>query len=157
MPRYIQITSHQARGGAIPHGIKWNQLMESSSMQKWGWTEPTCQSGAWSGWHINPYIDTLAHRASRRDKTCWGEREGKIPHKGCSRSTLDLIWSPPSVKDLSDPVNLLQIWLISMKSAENPLIYDFGFAPLFINLLIKIISDWFFEAFWPEWWKITQN
>ena len=76
-------------------------------------------------------------------KMCGGEREGEIPHKGCWRSTLDLIWSPLSVKDLSDPVNLLQIWLIWIKSAKNPLIYDFGFAPLFINLLIKIINNWF--------------
>ena len=88
---------------------------------------------------------------------CVGEREGAIPHKGCWRSTLDLSRSPPSVKDLSDPVNLVHIWLIWIKSDENPLIYDFGFARLFTNLLIKIINKWFFGAFWLEWWKVTQN
>ena len=129
VPGYIQFAGHPAQGGTIPHGIKWNQLMESSSMQNWSWTEPTCQPGAWSGWHTNPYIDTSAQNSSKWAKTCWGEREGKIPHKGCWRSTLDLIWSPPSVKDLSNPVNLVQIWLISIKSTKNPLIYDFGFAP----------------------------
>ena len=103
-------------------------------------------------------IDWSIHQnSSRWAHMCGGEREGEIPHKGCWRSTLDLIWSTPSVKDLSDPVNLLQIWLISIKSTENPLIYDFGFAPLFINLLIKIINNGFFGFFWPEWWKVTQN
>ena len=140
---YTNYRPSSPKGGVILHGIKWNQLMESSSMQNWSWTEPTCQSGAWSGWHIKPYTATSAHRASRRVHTCGGEREGAIPHEDSWRSTLDLIWSPSSVKDLLDPVNLLQIWLISIKSAENPLIYDFGFAPLFINLLIKIINNWF--------------
>ena len=40
---------------------------------------------------------------------CGGEREGAISHKGCLISTLDLSKSPPLVKDLSDPVNLVQI------------------------------------------------
>ena len=140
---YTKYRTSSPGEGTIPHGIRWNQLMESQSMQKWSWTEPSCQSGAWLIWHINPYIDTLVHRASRRVHMCGGEREGAIPHEDSWISTLDLIWSPPSVKDLSDPVNLLQIWLISIKSAKNPLILDFGFAPLFINLLIKIINNWF--------------
>ena len=144
VPGYIQFAGHLAQGGAIPHGIQWNHLMDSSSMQNWGWTEPTCQPGAWSGWHINPYTHTSAHRASRRAKTCWGEREGAIPHEDHCRSALDLIWSPPLVKDLSDPVNLLQIWLIQSNRLSIHWFIDFGFAPLFINLLIKIINNWFF-------------
>ena len=89
----------------------------------------------------------INHISSRRSHTCGGEREGAIPHKECWRSTLDLSRSPPPVKDLSDPVNLVQILLISMKLAENPLIYDFGSAPLFANLLIKIKNKWFFWGF----------
>ena len=106
-------------------------------------TECNCQSGGWSDWHLNLLTEASTKTHPDEPKTCGGEREGEIPHKGCWRSTMALIWSPPLVKDLSDLVNLLQIWLISIKSAENPLIYDFGFAPLFINLLIKIINNWF--------------
>ena len=106
-------------------------------------TECNCQSGGWSDWHLNLLTEESTKNHPVEPKTCWGEREGEIPHKGCSRSTLDLIWSPPSIKDLSDPVNLVQIWLISIKLAENPLIYDSRFAPLLINLLIKILNNWF--------------
>ena len=143
VPGYIQFTGHLAQGGTITHGIKWNQLMESPSMPDLCLVEPDLsligcnyQSGGWSDWHLNLLTEESTKNHPVEPKTCWGEREGEIPHKGCSISTLDLIWSPPSVKDLSDPVNLLHIWLISIKSAENSLIYDFGFAPLFINLLI---------------------
>ena len=101
--------------------------------------------------HIGPQSIQESPHVWRR------EREGAIPHEDSWRSTLDLTWSPPLVKDLSDPINLLQIWLILIKASKNPLIYDFWFAPLFINLLIKIINNWFFGVFWPKWWKITQN
>ena len=154
---FIQKIGDPAQGGRKSQGDRPLQLKESQSMLIWSRTKPTCQSGGWLSWHINPHTDTWIHRASRRAHMCGGEREGAIPHKGCWRSTLDLSRSPPLVKDLSHLVNLVHIWLISIKSAENSLIYDFGFAPLFINLLIKIVNNWFFGAFWPEWGKITKN
>ena len=64
----------------------------------------------------------INHIAPRRAHTCGGEREGTIPHKGCWSSTLDPPRSPPSVKDCSDPVNIVSMRLISIKSVENPLI-----------------------------------
>ena len=83
--------------------------------------ECNCQLESWSDWHLN--VLTEASTKTHLDEpTHVGEREGKIPHKGCWRSTVDLIWSPLSVKDLSNLVNLLQIWLISIKLAKNPLI-----------------------------------
>ena len=51
--------------------------------------------------HISPQSIQESPHVWRR------EREGAIPHEDSCRSTLDLIWSPPSVKDLSDPVNLV--------------------------------------------------
>ena len=74
-------------------------------------------------WLTPQPVDWRIHQnSSKWAKTCWGEREEKIPHKGCWILTLDLIWSPPSVKDLLDPVKLVHIWPISIKSAENPVI-----------------------------------
>ena len=102
VPGYIQFTGHLAQGGAITHGIKWNQLMESPSMPDLCLAEPdlsltecNCQSGGWSDWHLNLLTEPSTKTHQDEPKTCGGEREGEIPHKGCSRSTLDLIWSPP--------------------------------------------------------------
>ena len=119
VPGYLQFAGHLAQGGAITHGIKWNQLMESPSMPDLCLAEPdlsltecNCQSGGWSDWHLNLLTEESTKNHPVEPKTCWGEREGEIPHEDHCRSAPDLIWSPPLVNDLSDLVNLLQIWLI---------------------------------------------
>ena len=133
---YIQFAGHLAQGG---RNSSWNQVKSIdgefiNAHLKLDWAYLSTGGLIWQThqpihWHIGPKLIQMS-------QTCWGEREGEIPHKGCSRSTLDLILSPPSVKDLSDLVNLLQIWLISIKSAENPLIYWFWICSIihqFIN------------------------
>ena len=129
---YIQKLGDPAQGGRKSQGDTSNQLKESPSMPDLCLAEPdlsltecNCQSGGWSDWHLNLLTEESTKNHPVEPKTCWGEREGEMPLKDHCRSALDLIWSPPSVKDLSDPVNLLQIWLISVKSVENPLIYWF--------------------------------
>ena len=122
---FIQKIGDPSQGAQIPR--RQTTAAEGESINadlklKWASTEPTCQSGGWFSWHTNPQTNTSIHKASRRAHTCGGEREGEIPHKGCWSSTLDLSRSPPSIKDLLDPVILVQIWPISIKSAENPLI-----------------------------------
>ena len=56
----LLIQDIQPRGGANPHGIKWNQPMEISSMPDLCLIEPdlslteyNCQSESWSDWHLN--------------------------------------------------------------------------------------------------------
>ena len=94
-------------GGRKSQGDKPNMLMKSPSMPDLCLTEPdlsltecNCQSKNWSDWHLNLLTEASTKTHPDEPKTCGGEREGEIPHKGCWRSTLDLIWLPPSVKDL---------------------------------------------------------
>ena len=126
---YIQKPRDPAQWGHKSQGDRPNMLMESPSMPDLCLTEPdlsltecNCQSESWSDWHLNLLTEASTKTHPDEPKTCGGEREGEIPHKGCWISTLDLIWSPPSVKDLSNPVDLVPMRLISIKSVESPLI-----------------------------------
>ena len=130
VPRYIQNTGHLGQGG---RNSSWNQVKSTdgefiNAEMRLNWAYLSTWGLIWLThqpihWHIGPNTEKSTKNHPVDPKTCWGEREGEISHKYHCRSTLDMIWSPPSVKDLSDPVNLLQIWFISVKSIENPLIY----------------------------------
>ena len=116
-------TRRSSPGGHKSQGDTSNQLRESPLMPDLCLTKPdlsltkcNCQSESWSNWHLNLLTEASTKTHLDDPKMCGGEREGEIPHKGCWSSTLDLSRSPPSVKDLSNPVNLVQIWLISIKS-----------------------------------------
>ena len=111
-----------------PVGVQF--LMESSEIN-W-WRVHQCRTEAELSLLVNrgpDLADTSTHTLPHwpiehpGESTRVEEREGAIPNEYHCRLALDLIWSPPLVKDLSDPVNLLQIWLISVKSVENPLSY----------------------------------
>ena len=103
-----------------PRGAQF--LMESSEI-KWRRVHQCINEVVLSllvNWGLD-WADTSTHKLTHQstehpgESTHVEERErAQLPIK----TVEDLIWSPPSVKDLSDLVNLLQIWLISIKSAD---------------------------------------
>ena len=146
---YIQKPGDPAQGGRKSQGDKPNILMESPSIPDLCLTEPdmsliqcNCQSESWSDWHLS--LLTEASTKTHVDETKCVEERGrtKLPIK----DTEDQLWIWFDHLLQSRICQIQSIWFRFdwfQSNRLNPLIYNFGFAPLFTNLLIKIINKWF--------------
>ena len=90
-----KIQEIQLRGGANPHGIKWNQLMESSSMPDLCLIEPdlslteyNCQSESWSDWHLNLFTEASTKTHPDEPKRVEERGREKFPIKDAQ----DQLW-----------------------------------------------------------------